>query len=305
MNHAFNKTMIDAMEGLAGRHPGYRRAHARGFILDAVFKPNGAAAPLTTAPHLQRESVPAVVRFSHTSGDPSAPDAAPTVRGLAVKFLIPGSGEADIVAVNVPAFVASTPPNFLELVERLTDAGPERQAAVAAFVSAHPESMRAFTFASAIAIPVSYATSQFWATHSFGWVGPGGERRFVRYTWEPALGVQTVEPAVAISWTPTHHTEELLERLKSGPVRFTLRVQFAGPGDPIDDSTQLWPEDRPQLDVGTLEITHPSADAAAWDATTFDPTRVGPGIEVSADPVLLARSALYDESQARRRRERQ
>ena len=62
--------------------------------------------------------------------------------------------------------------------------------------------------------------------------------------------------------------------------------------------------DLPQLDVGTLEITGPSTDSAAWDATTFDPTCVGTAwIELSGDPVLIARGALYDESLARRLRE--
>jgi catalase len=303
---SFTRTMIDAMEGLSGPQPGYRRVHARGLILAGSFTPSGEAARFTTAPHLQRDPVSTITRFSHTSGDPRAVDGTPTVRGMAVKFFTPTRAESDIVTVNVPAFVASTPPDFLELVNRLTGLpvqGPERREAIGAFVAAHPESVQAFKFAGQVAIPASYATSRYWATHAFVWIDAAGRRRFVRYRWEPAAGVRTADLDAVPGWPATHLTDELVERLHREPVRFTLRVQFAEPGDPVTDSTQIWPDDREEITAGTLEIAAPAQDQAYWSATTFDPTLVGDGIGLSDDPVLLVRGLLYDESRSRRLRE--
>jgi catalase len=258
----FNRTMIDAMEGLAGRHAGCRRAHARGVILEGAFVPSGAAIPFTTAPHLRHDRVPAVVRFSHTSADPGAADGTPTLR-LAVQ-----SGS-----------------HCLGVCHRA------------------PGVHAAFKFGGETAVPVSYGTTRCWATHSFVWIDEAGRRRFVRYTWEPVEGEQAVSTSQGRGFSPTHHTEELLARLKGGTVSFTLRVQFALPGDPITDSTQLWPDDREQINVGTLEITGLAADEQRRDATTFDPTRTGDGSEPSGDPVLLARGAPYHESLSRRTQE--
>ncbi|MFI5735093.1 catalase [Kribbella sp. NPDC051587] len=302
----FDSTMVDALEEMAGEHPGYRRIHARGLLLDARFVPTGHAAASTVAPHLQGSEVPAVVRFSHVSGDPTAADSMPTVRGMAVRFLSPGQPESNLVSVNMPVFVASTPPKFLELTRRLTAAplpGPERQAQVTSFITAHPESLRAFEFAAALSIPESYATTQYWANHAFVWVGPTGGRRHVRYRWDPVAGVQSATPEEIASWSPTHLTNEFYRRMRRGAISFVLRVQFAAADDPLEDSTQLWPSDREEIEVGTLEISRPSHRAGAWDAVTFDPLRVGQGIEPSNDPVLLARSAVYAISQHRRARE--
>jgi catalase len=300
----FNRTMIDAMEGLAGRHAGYRRAHARGVILEGLSCPverrsrsrRRRTSGMTVFRRSSGSRTPAVIRVRQTARRPSVVWRSSSSRLTAARR---------ISAVNVPAFVASTPPKFLELVKRLTDApaGPERQATVSAFVTAHPESMRAFKFVGEIAVPVSYGTTRYWATHSFVWIDETGRRRFVRYTWEPVEGEQVVSTSQGRGFSPTHHTEELLERLKGGAVSFTLRVQFALPGDPITDSTQLWPDDREQINVGTPEITGLAAHEQHWDATTFDPTRTGDGIEPSGDPVLLARGALYDESLRRRTQE--
>jgi catalase len=56
----------------------------------------------------------------------------------------------------------------------------------------------------------------------------------------------------------------------------------------------LWPADPPLVELGRLEVTRISPTSAADERRlVFDPTNVTDGIGLSADPILLARSAAY------------
>ena len=67
-------------------------------------------------------------------------------------------------------------------------------------------------------------------------------------------------------------------------------------GDPTDDATSVWPEDRRSILAGRLELRE-LADA---EPLIFDPTRMTDGVECSDDPILHARSAAYGVSYAQR-----
>jgi catalase len=89
--------------------------------------------------------------------------------------------------------------------------------------------------------------------------------------------------------------------LRTGPVAFRLLLQLAEAGDPTDDVTALWPEGRPVVELGRLEVTGISSTSAADEQRLiFDPTNRTDGIDLSADPILLARSAAYAISYERR-----
>ena len=78
-------------------------------------------------------------------------------------------------------------------------------------------------------------------------------------------------------------------------------MQVAAANDPTDDVTALWPADRPLVELGSLEIAGISPSGAADERTlVFDPTNLADGIALSADPILLARSAAYSVSYERR-----
>lgn len=92
--------------------------------------------------------------------------------------------------------------------------------------------------------------------------------------------------------------------MRGGPAAFRLMVQLAAAGDPTDDVTALWPEDRPLVELGRLEITAISPTSAADERKLItDPTDLTDGIDLSADPILLARSAAYSISYERRTKE--
>ena len=100
---------------------------------------------------------------------------------------------------------------------------------------------------------------------------------------------------------PRHRRQEIAARLERGPVRFTLRVQVAGPGDDPHDPTSVWGKHVRTFDGGTIEVTGPDPDREQdGEVVVFDPTRVVDGIGLSEDPILLFRAPAYSESVTRR-----
>ena len=60
------------------------------------------------------------------------------------------------------------------------------------------------------------------------------------------------------------------------------------------DPDSVWPEDRPQVELGILALNAPVAnDRAVQKTLMFNPLILTDGIEPSADPVLLARPGAY------------
>ena len=73
------------------------------------------------------------------------------------------------------------------------------------------------------------------------------EAQYARYHWEPEAGEagQTLEELQ--KQPPSYLFEELEARLREAPVVFNLVLQLAGEGDPTDDPTAPWPDDRPRV----------------------------------------------------------
>ena len=105
--------LVETMRALAGPHPGFRPVHAKGIVCSGTFRASAGARALSRALHLQGQSVPTVVRFSNSSGDPDVHDGIANARALAVKFQLPDSKNADILALHIEGFPARTPEEFL------------------------------------------------------------------------------------------------------------------------------------------------------------------------------------------------
>jgi catalase len=65
--------LVDALNGVFGKHAGTRSGHAKGFCLTGEFTPAPDAATLSKAPHFAKP-VPITARFSMGGGNPQAPD---------------------------------------------------------------------------------------------------------------------------------------------------------------------------------------------------------------------------------------
>jgi catalase len=292
---------LDIINGRFGSHPGYRALHAKGILAKGTFTASPAAARLTRAQHMQGEPVPVTVRFSNGSGDPNLPDYGAEVRGMAAKFYLPDGSRTDISAQTVPRFPARTPDAFMNLM-RAARPGPSRLWRLPLFLATHPEVLPALRAnASALKPPTSYATVKYNAVHAFKWVDAEGGERYVRYHWLPESEEPRLSGEEAKSRGRDYLQEEFTERLDRGPVRFTLQVQLADDGDPTDDLSAIWPDDRETVNVGTLELTGLDTEReTGGDVVVFDPTRMTDGIELSDDPVLNFRRPSYSVSVERR-----
>lgn len=284
-----------------GVHPGYRALHAKGTLLKGTFTATPAAAQLSRAAHLQGTPVPVTVRFSNGAGNPRLPDWAPDVRGMAVKFYLPDGSRTDIVAQTAPRFPVRTPEAFLELIGLLGEraALPVK---LAQFLARHPEAItRLPANAAALRPPPSYAACRYYAIHAYRFVDAGADARFVRYTLVPERDEPRLWPWQARRRGRDYLRQELRSRLARPPVRFTLQVQIAAPGDVVDDPTADWPAQRRRVELGGVELTGPDTEReTGGDVLVFDPSRVTDGIELSDDPVLRYRPAAYADSVAHR-----
>jgi catalase len=298
--------LVETMRALAGPHPGFRPAHAKGIVCAGTFSPAPDARRVTRAAHLQGDPVPAVVRFSNASGDPQVHDGQPGVRALSVKFQLRDGKAADILAISIEGFPARTPQEFLEFLRaQLPDpaTGKPVPDAVPKFLGGHPAAAAFVGRLMQKPVPASYAQAGYHAEHAFLFTAADGSRRFGRYHFVPDAGEAFLSPEEGSTRSANFLRDELESRLRTGPVAFRLLLQIAADDDPTDDPTALWPADRPRVELGRLEITRISPTGAEDERRlVFDPTNRTDGIELSNDPVLLARSAAYAISYEQRSR---
>jgi catalase len=250
---------------------------------------------------MQGEEIPVTVRVSNGGGDPSVPDYKPDVRGFAVKFYLPDGSRTDIVAQTAPRFPVATPEAFVEFM-RAQVPGPAMAWRLPAFLARHPKTLTALPGSLPALRPLeSYATTRYYALHAYRFLDAGGGSRYVRYILEPELGDKRIGGREAKQRGPDYLQREIRERVERGPIRFTLTLQVAAPGDPVNDPSAAWPAERRRVDAGTLSLTGLDTEReTGGDVLVFDPTRVTDGIELSDDPVLRYREAAYSESVYRR-----
>ena len=193
--------------------------------------------------------------------------------------------------------VARTPEELLEFLRaQLPDPATGRPDpnALPRFLGAHPAARAFVERVGKRAVPASYAQVTYHAEHAFRFTSADGASRFGRYRFVPVAGEAFLSPDDAGKRDPNFLRAELESRFRAGPAGFRLLLQLAADADPTDDVTALWPEDRELVELGRLEVTGISATSSADERRLiFDPTNRTDGIDLSADPILLARSAAY------------
>lgn len=277
--------LLDAIHAVYGLHPEYRSLHAKGTCLTGTFTATPAGAALTRAAHMSGDAVPVTVRFSNGTGTPHVPDSTLDGRGLAIKFHLPDGTTTDFVGLTLPVFFVRTPEDLLEFTRARTD--PEK---VGPFLAAHPETVPAVTLQLSALPRASYAQTTFFGIHAFKFVDAAGNGTWVRYRWQPDAGDATLPQHEADGLPADYLQDDLAQRVPSAPISFTLFLQLAADGDPTDDPTEQWPDDRAQVEAGRLELTGVADDC---EKLVFDPMRLTDGIEPSDDKILRARPAAY------------
>ncbi len=197
---------------------------------------------------MQGQPVPATFRFSNGSGDPSHPDSAQDPRGMAIKMYLPDDSRTDIVAVSTPLFPVSTPDEFVALLR--AQATPWR---LPLFLATHPGVLRRLpAMAPSLRPPESYAAIPYHGLHAFKWIDSSGGERHVRYTLLPEAPGRRLGALEARKRDRDYLQQEIRERVERGPIHFTLEVQIAAAGDPLDDPSRAWPRDRPRHAGGVV-----------------------------------------------------
>jgi catalase len=293
--------VVDGVNERYGRHPGYRALHAKGAFYKATFTATPEAAALTRAAHMRGEPVPAMVRLSNGAGDPDSKDYVPDVRGMAVSFELPDGSRTDVLGQTAPNFPINTPEGFLDVVKANVPGiarlwkFPVALAKNPAAIPGLPGNIRA------LEPPRSYCTRRYYPIHAFRWVNSDGDQQYVRYTWEPEGGEETLSQSEAKKLGPDYLQQEMVERLKGSPARFRLMLQLSEPGDPTGDPRKNWPDERRRVLAGVLEITELDPEPeSGGDIVVFDPMRLTDGIEASDDRILAYRPGAYDVSATRR-----
>jgi catalase len=292
--------LVDALNGVFGKHAGDRAAHAKGFCMTGTFTPSADAPKLSKAPHFAKQ-VPIRARFSLGGGDPKAPDnAQDNVRGLAVKFDLGGGASTDIVTISAPMFFAQTPELFVGLLQAVGSGDKDK---IQAFFAAHPESARQNAWLMSHPVPASYATVGYFGVHAFTFTNAAGEQTLVKYKLVPEAGDVGLTPDEAKAKGTDFYEAEFKDRIAKGPVVFDLKAIMGKQGDQTKDPTLRWDDEdnRPTTDLGKISI-EAIVPEETCDAGTFLPGNVVDGIAgPSDDPIFAARSPAYIVSFTRRK----
>jgi catalase len=221
---------------------------------------------------------------------------------MAIRFNLGEHVHTDIVTHSTDGFPTRDGNEFLEFLRAAAASGPDVPSPkpVEVFLGAHPAAL-AFV-QTPKPQPVSLAKDAFFSVSAFQFKNAEGKVSFGRYRIVPDGGTEFYKDEDVAALSPTYLFDELTDRVKAGPIRMKILVQLAAEGDPTDDATVHWPEDRPILAFGTLELTSLVADnPAEQKRIIFDPIPRTEGIEPTADPLFELRAAIYLLSGRRRR----
>ncbi|MBU5349176.1 catalase [Paenibacillus lautus] len=294
-----------------------RVVHARGAGAHGTFVVENDMKHYTKAAFLQEigQETPVFVRFSTVIHGTGSPETARDPRGFAVKFYTE-EGNYDIVGNHIPVFFIRDAIKFPDMVHSLKPS-PETNIQEPGrywdFMTLSPESTHMMTWVfSDHGTPANYRELDGFSVHAFKWVNGEGKVTYIKYKWESAQGVNTLnaDEVVEVQGKDFNHaTRDLHEHISNGNFpKWRLQVQLMSPEemdelsfDPLDP-TKTWPEDRfPFVTVGTMTLNrNPQNFFAEVEQVAFSPSALVPGIEPSEDKLLQGRLFSYPDTQRHR-----
>jgi catalase len=285
-------TFIDGFRKVFGFHPGFRRNHAKGVVVNGYFDSNGGGRELSKAALFTPGRTAVIGRFSLSGGNPMMADEPATARGLGLVFAFPDATQWRMALLNLPVFPDNSPQGFYDrlLASKADPAtGKPDPAAMSAFEKAHPESAAAMAVIKQHPPTPGFADSTFSSLITFFFINDAGVRTPVRWAFVP---MQAALPA--LPGTTNSLFDALVRQMRNGSLQWRLLLTVGQPEDPVTDATLPWPSDRRTVDAGMLTLTNIATEAPgnARDVN-FDPLVLPDGIEPSDDPLLSARSAVY------------
>jgi catalase len=201
-------------------------------------------------------------------------------------------------------FIANTVEQFLELLNSglpLQAGGAPNIEGLKAFLAVNPNSAKVFKMRGESLAPISFAHTEFNAVHAFLLTNLKGIVTPVRFHWVPVEGIEGQPVENLTKEKPDVLYTELEKRLADSAVSFHLELEIAASGDPLNDATALWPEDRKKVVIGTLTLTGTATEEETGDPVmNHDPTVLTDGIDATDDPIIQIRRGVYEVSAAQR-----
>jgi catalase len=217
---------------------------------------------------------------------------------------LPDGEEWRTAMINLPVFPFNTPQAFYDnLVASKPDPNTHKpdQGKMAAFVANYPEFVQAIKIIQSQEVSSGFDNSAYNSLNAFRFVDARGTSIPVRWTMAPVQPFAPTNASGAPQGDKNYLFDALIASISQHPLQWHLIITVGDPGDRTDDASIPWPEEREQVDAGTLtldsvesEETSPSRDI------NFDPMVLPTGIAPSDDPLLSARSAVYSQSFTRR-----
>lgn len=296
--------VVAALDYNGGKHPGYRRAHAKGLCFSGTFTANGAGRALSVAQAFAPGSYPVIGRFSVGGGNPLAGDGRNVFRSMALILKTPDGQEWRLAMDHTPIFPVADVASFVAL-QRATRLDPQTgkpdPTALAALLAGHPEVKAFQDYLSAAVLPDSFANATYYSINAFRFTDGAGADRLVRWQFTPEALLAGLDKTKLDQLPRDYSFKEMIARTRLGPSRWHLQLVVANPGDVTDKATIAWSGLHRTIDAGTLTVTDVAAEeAGACRDLNFDPLILPAGIAPSDDPLLAARSKTYSSSFNRR-----
>ena len=288
--------------------------HARGFGVYGDFEAYQSMKHVTRAHFLGEagRKTPVFTRFSNFIGSKGSRDTAIDIRGFAVKFYTQ-EGNYDQLSLQFPVFILADAMKFMDVTDA---AKPNPKTEVPQATTAHDsfwdyvannqESAHMVMWLMSMrGRPRSWRMMAGWPINTFRFINEQGKSTFVRFKWEPKLGVHSLlldEANVIGGIDPDFHRRDIIEAIEKGAYpEYELGVQLIAEEDEFKydfdvlDDTKLWPEEVVPVEyIGKLTLNRLVDNFfAEEEQSVFDPANVVPGIGFSNDPVLQGRAIAY------------
>ncbi|MCF3942845.1 catalase [Oceanobacillus alkalisoli] len=292
--------------------------HARGFGVYGEFETYKSLKHLTKAHFLQEagQKTPVFTRFSTFQGSKGSKDTAVDIRGFAVKFYTE-EGNYDSLSLQFPVFIVSDAMKFMDVVHaaKPNPATDVPQATTAHdnfwdYVANNQESAHMIMWLMSMrGRPRSWRMMAGWPINTFRFVNEQGKSTFVRFKWQPKLGVHSLlldEANLIGGVDPDFHRNDMIEAITKGIYpEYELGVQLIEEEDEFNydfdilDDTKFWPEEVvPVQTIGKMTLNRLVDNFfAEEEQAAFDPSSLVPGIDVTNDPVLQGRAFAYRDTE--------
>lgn len=251
-------------------------------------------------------------RMSTVAGERGAADAERDIRGFAVRFYTE-DGNWDIVGNNTPVFFFRDPMKFIDLnhaVKRDPRTHLRSPNTNWDFWSSLPESLLQTTIINSDrGIPSSFRFMHGFGSHTYSMINAEGERVWVKYHFRSQQGIQnyTDQEAEKVNGMDRESSgRDLYEAIEKGEYpKWKMYIQVMTeeqaknhPQNPFD-LTKMWlKEEYPLIPVGEY-VLNKNADNYFQDVeqVAFSPANIVPGVALSPDRMLQARTFFYSDAQ--------